>query len=56
MLQALSSTVGNDPTGYPYVFHDDPWLLPCEMHQRQEWTIAKVAGRKTARLAFLDNQ
>ncbi|XP_002735603.2 small ribosomal subunit protein mS39-like [Saccoglossus kowalevskii] len=49
VLRALASTVGKDPTSKPYVFHDDPYLLPRTAGQQQMYSLSAEAGKKAAR-------
>ncbi|XP_022080697.1 pentatricopeptide repeat domain-containing protein 3, mitochondrial-like [Acanthaster planci] len=48
VLQALSSTVKRDPTASPYMFHDDPFLLPRNSGERRRYALAAESGRKAA--------
>ncbi|XP_063963516.1 small ribosomal subunit protein mS39-like [Lytechinus pictus] len=48
VLRALSQTVSKDPTALPYVFIDDPYLLPKSAAERRRYLLAKESGRKSA--------
>eukprot|EP00057_Strongylocentrotus_purpuratus_P009041 XP_011663515.1 PREDICTED: pentatricopeptide repeat domain-containing protein 3, mitochondrial [Strongylocentrotus purpuratus] len=48
VLRALSQTVTKDPTALPYVFMDDPYLLPKSAAERRRYQLSKVSGKKAA--------
>lgn len=48
LLQALASTVGRDPTGPHYKYHDDPYLIPMSNVAKRTYALSKEAGRKAA--------
>ncbi|XP_058452761.1 small ribosomal subunit protein mS39 [Malaya genurostris] len=48
ILNALSSTVGFDPTAAHYKYHDDPFLLPMTNANKKTFAMAQEAGRKAA--------
>ncbi|XP_075165781.1 small ribosomal subunit protein mS39 [Haematobia irritans] len=49
ILEALSSTVGRDPTAPHYKFHDDPFLIPTSNVSKRTFAMAQEAGRKAAK-------
>ncbi|XP_069875724.1 small ribosomal subunit protein mS39-like [Dipodomys merriami] len=49
VLQALASTVNRDPTAVPYVFHDDPYLIPTSAVESRSFLLAKKSGETAAR-------
>lgn len=48
VLQALSQTIGRDPTAAHYKYHDDPYLMPYSEADKRGFGLAQEAGRKTA--------
>ncbi|XP_028038026.1 protein PTCD3 homolog, mitochondrial [Bombyx mandarina] len=48
ILQALSTTVGIDPTAAHYKYHDDPYLIPLSNYRKRAYALAAEAGRKAA--------
>lgn len=48
ILNALSSTVGFDPTAAHYKYHDDPYLVPTSNVGKKTYAMAQEAGRKAA--------
>ncbi|XP_071483326.1 small ribosomal subunit protein mS39-like [Diadema antillarum] len=48
VLRALSKTVAKDPTALPYMFHDDPYLLPKSAAERRRYALATESGQKAA--------
>ena len=48
ILNALSSTVGYDPTAPHYKYHDDPYLMPMSNVGKKTFAMAQEAGRKAA--------
>lgn len=54
MLEALSSTVGRDPTAYPYNFQDDPFLSPRTVNEFKLYSLSKESGRSAAKF-FINN-
>ncbi|XP_049865455.1 protein PTCD3 homolog, mitochondrial [Pectinophora gossypiella] len=48
ILQALSATVGPDPTAAHYKYHDDPYLIPLSNFRKRAYALAAEAGRKAA--------
>ncbi|XP_072941693.1 small ribosomal subunit protein mS39 [Epargyreus clarus] len=48
ILQALSVTVGNDPTAAHYKYHDDPYLIPLSNYSKRSFALSAEAGRKAA--------
>ncbi|XP_062552452.1 small ribosomal subunit protein mS39 [Armigeres subalbatus] len=48
ILNALSSTVGFDPTAAHYKYHDDPYLIPTSNMAKKNFAMAQEAGRKAA--------
>ncbi|XP_058822135.1 small ribosomal subunit protein mS39 [Topomyia yanbarensis] len=55
ILNALSSTVGFDPTASHYKYHDDPFLLPMTILSKKSYAMAQEAGRKAARWIRQEN-
>ncbi|XP_055541391.1 protein PTCD3 homolog, mitochondrial [Wyeomyia smithii] len=55
ILNALSSTVGFDPTAAHYKYHDDPFLLPITNASKKTYAMAQEAGRKAARWIRQEN-
>uniref|UniRef100_A0A5S6QQ62 Small ribosomal subunit protein mS39 n=1 Tax=Trichuris muris TaxID=70415 RepID=A0A5S6QQ62_TRIMR len=49
ILEALSSTVGSDPTAAHYMYQDDPYLLPASAASKRAYGLGKEAGRRAAR-------
>ncbi|CAD7077516.1 unnamed protein product [Hermetia illucens] len=49
ILNALSKTVGQDPTAAHYKYHDDPYLIPQSNLQKRIYAMAQESGRKAAR-------
>lgn len=49
ILLALSATVGLDPTGAHYKFHDDPFLIPTSNVTKRTFAMAQESGRKAAK-------
>ncbi|XP_061392704.1 small ribosomal subunit protein mS39-like [Musca vetustissima] len=49
ILEALSATVGRDPTAPHYKFHDDPYLIPTSNVSKRTFAMAQEAGRKAAK-------
>ncbi|XP_021046368.1 pentatricopeptide repeat domain-containing protein 3, mitochondrial isoform X1 [Mus pahari] len=49
VLQALASTVNRDPTAAPYVFHDDPYLIPTSAMEARSFLLAKKSGETAAK-------
>lgn len=48
LLYTLSATVGRDPTGKEYKFHDDPFLLPTYYSLRESFALSQESGKRTA--------
>ncbi|XP_040593575.1 pentatricopeptide repeat domain-containing protein 3, mitochondrial isoform X2 [Mesocricetus auratus] len=49
VLQALASTVNRDPTAVPYVFQDDPYLIPTSSVESRSFLLAKKSGENAAK-------
>ncbi|KAM4867456.1 small ribosomal subunit protein mS39 isoform 2-T2 [Thomomys bottae] len=49
VLQALASTVNRDPTATPYIFHDDPYLIPTTTMESRSFLLAKKSGQTAAK-------
>ncbi|GAB1290923.1 Pentatricopeptide repeat domain-containing protein 3, mitochondrial [Apodemus speciosus] len=49
VLQALASTVNRDPTAAPYVFQDDPYLIPTSAMESRSFLLAKKSGETAAK-------
>ncbi|KAK1887482.1 Pentatricopeptide repeat domain containing protein 3 mitochondrial [Dissostichus eleginoides] len=54
VLEALSSTVGRDPTAYPYNFQDDPFLSPRTVNEFKLYSLSKESGTSAAKF-FINN-
>ncbi|KAL3045277.1 hypothetical protein OYC64_013523 [Pagothenia borchgrevinki] len=54
VLEALSSTVGRDPTAYPYNFQDDPFLSPRTVNEFKLCSLSKESGKSAAKF-FINN-
>lgn len=48
VLNALSSTVGFDPTAAHFKYHDDPYLIPTSNVAKKTYAMAQESGRKAA--------
>lgn len=48
LLYTLSKTVGRDPTGAHYKFHDDPYLMPTSLFNREQYALSKESGKQAA--------
>lgn len=48
LLHTLSKTVGRDPTGAHYKFHDDPYLMPTSLFNRDQYALSQESGKQTA--------
>jgi pentatricopeptide repeat domain-containing protein 3 len=55
ILNALSKTVGQDPTAAHYKFHDDPYLIPMSNMSKRTYAMAQEAGRKAAKWIKQEN-
>lgn len=55
ILNALSGTVGYDPTAPHYKYHDDPYLMPMSNVGKKTFAMAQEAGRKAARWIRQEN-
>lgn len=49
ILNALSLTVGHDPTAAHYKYHDDPYLIPSSNVTKRTFAMSQEAGRKAAK-------
>ncbi|XP_048208513.1 pentatricopeptide repeat domain-containing protein 3, mitochondrial [Perognathus longimembris pacificus] len=49
VLQALASTVNRDPTATPYVFHDDPYLIPTSTVESRSFLLSRKSGETAAK-------
>lgn len=49
ILNALSLTVGYDPTAAQYKYHDDPYLIPSSNVTKRTFAMSQEAGRKAAK-------
>uniref|UniRef100_A0A8D1W526 Small ribosomal subunit protein mS39 n=1 Tax=Sus scrofa TaxID=9823 RepID=A0A8D1W526_PIG len=49
ILQALASTVHRDSTAAPYVFQDDPYLIPTSSVESHSFLLAKKSGENAAK-------
>lgn len=48
LLYTLSKTVGRDPTAAHYKFHDDPYLMPTSVLNKQHYALSYESGKETA--------
>ncbi|XP_033633555.1 pentatricopeptide repeat domain-containing protein 3, mitochondrial-like [Asterias rubens] len=48
VLQALSRTVKRDSTAAPYIYHDDPYLLPKNAGEKRRYALASESGKQAA--------
>lgn len=48
LLYTLSKTVGKDPTGAHYKFHDDPYLMPTSLFNREQYALSLESGKQAA--------
>lgn len=55
ILNALSSTVGQDSTAPHYKFHDDPFLIPMSNLGKRTFAMAQESGRKAAKWIRQEN-
>lgn len=49
ILYTLSKTIGRDPTAVHYKYHDDPYLTPTSLYNRDQYALSKEAGKQTAK-------
>lgn len=49
LLYTLSKTVGRDPTAAHYKYHDDPYLIPTSLFNRDQFALSQESGRETAK-------
>nr|XP_048279328.1 pentatricopeptide repeat domain-containing protein 3, mitochondrial isoform X3 [Myodes glareolus] len=49
VLQALATTVNRDPTAVPYVYQDDPYLIPTSTVESRSFLLAKKSGENAAK-------
>ncbi|KAL1768175.1 pentatricopeptide repeat domain-containing protein 3, mitochondrial isoform X1 [Sigmodon hispidus] len=52
VLQALATTVNRDPTAVPYVFQDDPYLIPASAFESRSFLLAKKSGENAAKFVI----
>lgn len=52
ILKALSQTVGYDPTGTHFKYHDDPFLIPLSNTSKRTYALAMESGRKSVNIAL----
>ncbi|XP_061067027.1 small ribosomal subunit protein mS39 [Eubalaena glacialis] len=52
VLQALGSTVHRDATAAPYVFQDDPYLIPTSSMESHSFLLAKKSGENAAKFVI----
>ncbi|XP_008286335.1 small ribosomal subunit protein mS39 [Stegastes partitus] len=55
VLEALSSTVGRDPTACPYMFQDDPFLTPRTSTEFRMFALSQESGRDAAKFFINSN-
>lgn len=48
LLYTLSRTVSRDPTAKEYKYHDDPYLLPRSIYEKDSFALAQESGKRTA--------
>uniref|UniRef100_UPI00358F7F9F small ribosomal subunit protein mS39 n=1 Tax=Myxine glutinosa TaxID=7769 RepID=UPI00358F7F9F len=48
VLKALNSTITKDPTESPYVFKDDPYLIPYSIRDQRVFLQARESGKLAA--------
>lgn len=48
LLYTLSKTVGRDPTAAHYKYHDDPYLMPTSLFNREQFALSQESGKRTA--------
>lgn len=49
LLYTLSKTVGRDPTAVHFKYHDDPYLTPTSLYNREQYALSQEAGKQTAK-------
>lgn len=49
LLYTLSKTVGRDPTAVHYKYHDDPFLIPTSLYNRDQYALSLESGRQAAK-------
>nr|XP_060637306.1 small ribosomal subunit protein mS39 [Anolis sagrei ordinatus] len=49
VLQALASTVKRDTTAAPYIFQDDPYLIPRTSSEFRLFSLSKESGKNAAK-------
>lgn len=49
LLYTLSKTVGRDPTAAHFKYHDDPFLMPTSLFNREQFALSQESGRQTAK-------
>lgn len=49
LLYTLSKTVGRDPTAVHYKYHDDPFLIPSSLYNRDQYALSQEAGKQAAK-------
>lgn len=48
LLYTLSKTVGRDPTAAHYKYHDDPYLIPTSLYNREQYALSQESGKQAA--------
>lgn len=48
LLYTLSKTVGRDPTAAHFKYHDDPYLTPTSLYNREQFALSQEASKQTA--------
>lgn len=48
LLYTLSKTVGRDPTAAHYKFHDDPYLMPTSLFNKEQYALSHESGKQAA--------
>lgn len=49
LLYTLSKTVGRDPTAVHYKYHDDPFLIPTSLYNREQYALSQESGKQAAK-------
>lgn len=49
ILYTLSKTIGKDPTAVHYKYHDDPYLMPTSLYNREQYALSQESGKQTAK-------
>uniref|UniRef100_A0A8C6VQ63 Pentatricopeptide repeat domain 3 n=1 Tax=Naja naja TaxID=35670 RepID=A0A8C6VQ63_NAJNA len=52
VLQALALTVNRDITAVPYMFQDDPYLIPRNSSEHHFFSASKISGQNAAKFVI----